>query len=72
MINLGQIRSIKTVHIVAAGNPDGTGFANIATSFIYVGNDGTTPEKNQLCNSQITDSGIYSCIATGTYMFLQL
>jgi hypothetical protein len=60
------------VHIVAAGNADGSGFQDIATSFIYVGDDGIIPQNNKLCNDQITDSGIYSCVASGTYVFLQL
>ena len=50
-INLGQTMSIKTVHIVAAGNADGSGFHDISLSYLLVGDDGLIPENNKICNA---------------------
>lgn len=60
------------MHLITAGSSDGSGFQDIATSFVYIGNDRSAPEKNSLCNTQITDSGIYSCVGSGNFVFLQL
>lgn len=43
--------SIKTVHIVVAGNEDGSGFNNISTSYLLVGDDGLIPSNNNICNN---------------------
>ena len=49
MVDLGSIKSVKTIHVIAAGNADGTGFSQL--SYAYVGNDSFSPTKNTLCNS---------------------
>ena len=49
MINLGSSMQIKTVHLVTAGNSDGTGFNSVATSYLWAGNS-LKAEENILCN----------------------
>lgn len=69
MISLGVSTQIRTVHLITAGNSIGQGFNSVATSYIWVG-DSLKAEENVLCNVQVTESGFYTCIATGMYVFL--